>query len=579
MLDWTATAFLFWDDLSADALTPAQQTAVADWIRFGGQLIVNGSAASDAIKNTTLADVLPLKPTGNIELDVNAATELLAGHEVQGDPSTEKQTTFVQDQSARLAVDGIAATDSEPIPDAGKLILERMIGRGRVVQARFDLTSDWLANWNSYNSFVNGALLRRPRRRLEKQSNDQSLRQIYPDRNFSPGDPTINSQFRIAARDAILPVVFSSKPKTAEANVDESLEPQGKPAATSQSALASRHDELTRISSYSGISGWTDVSDSLAISAQILRDESGIEIPDSSLVIRALGYYFLILVPINYLIFRVIGRLEYAWLAVPLIAIGGAILVARAARLDIGFARSQTQMAMLEMQPNYQRGHLSRVVAVYNSLSSSYDIEFSTNDAVAVPVDIVNSEPEQAVFKTGFNDGPVLAGMAVDSNQVRMLHTEQMIDMGGSINLSGDGQLINRTNHTLLDAYVIEKSEEGEVLISSVGQCDSGSATKLRRRNADSVLVGNDLPMQAGRFLRRLAAPAAMHPGTSRLVARIDGSLPGMTITPEANQALAQTIVLAHLKHRSVPQVEIDENLISDFADVLSDQDEAGQVR
>ena len=80
-----------------------------------------------------------------------------------------------------------------------------------------------------------------------------------------------------------------------------------------------------------------------------------------------------------------IGRLEYAWFAVPVIAIGGAAFVARAARLDIGFARSQTQLAMVEMQPDYPRGHLSRVVAIYNSLSSSYDVQFRTIDGAAGP--------------------------------------------------------------------------------------------------------------------------------------------------------------------------------------------------
>ena len=32
----------------------------------------------------------------------------------------------------------------------------------QVVQPRFDVTSDWLSNWLSYDSFVNGALLARP---------------------------------------------------------------------------------------------------------------------------------------------------------------------------------------------------------------------------------------------------------------------------------------------------------------------------------------------------------------------------------------------------------------------------------
>lgn len=583
VLDWTATSVLFWDDLSADALTPTQQVAIADWIRFGGQLIVNGATASDAIADTPLANVLPLKPTGNIELDPGAATELLRGHSVPDDPSTEKQISLVNELSARLAVDGVAAGDATDISDTGKLVLERTVGRGRVVQSRFDLTSDWLSNWESYDSFVNGAILRRPRRRYVKPDPDSALQQTYPDQQFRPDDPTLNTQFRIAARDAILPIEGITE-------LEKSLQPPERNAPTTapatapatapttalatRSALASRNDGLTRITSQSGVSGWTDNSDAISICRQILRDESGIEIPESSLVVRALGYYLLILVPINYLIFRIIGRLEYAWLAVPLIAIGGAIWVARAARLDIGFARSQTQLAMLELQPDYARGHLSRVVAIYNSLSSSYDIEFNTTDAVAVPIANSADAVETAVFKTGFAEGPILAGLAVGSNQSRMLHAEQIIDVGGPIKLTDAGQLINGTSYTLLDAYVIEKSDTGVIQVSFIGQCNSGSTTRLDREHNETVSIGNDLPMQTGQFIRRLASPPAIASGTSRLVARIENPMPGMTITPEASQAVTHTVVLAHLKHRPLPAAEVDENLISQFANVLTDEDE-----
>ena len=179
------------------------------------------------------------------------------------------------------------------------------------------------------------------------------------------------------------------------------------------------------------------------------------------------------------------------------------------------------------------------------------------------------------LFKTGYAEGPILAGLAVGSNQVRLLHSEQIIDMGGPIGLTADGQLVNQTSHDLLDAYVIEKSETGAVQISALGQCNRGSAAKLRRKTADAISIADNLPMQSGRLIRRLASPLAIANGTSRLVARIDSSLPGMTITPQANQTMSQTVVLAHLKHAAIPATEVDENLVSDFVDVLTDEDES----
>ncbi len=551
MLDWTSTAVVFWDDLSPDALTPLQQQAIADWVRFGGQLIINGATAADAISRTSLDDLLPLRPSGNIELDPDSATELLTSWSVPSDRSTEKQIALLRSQSGRVAVDGQAAADAEALENSGKLVLIRHVGNGRVVQPRFDLTSDWLVNWQSYDSFVNSAMLARPRRKFLKSENasDESfVRQRYQDYGLLASDPAMNTRFRITARDAVLRTFVGQD--------------------NASSVAASRFDPLTEVDSSTGIGGWTDNSDVIRLCREILKSESGIEIPDSSLVVRSLGYYLLILVPINYLIFRILGRLEYAWLAVPLIAIGGAVWVARAARLDIGFARKQTELAVLELQPSYDRGHLSRVVAIYNSLSSSYDIQFKTIDGVAAPIweQRTDSTP---VFRTAFAEGPALSGLAVGSNKTQLLHAEQVIDVGGAITLDAQGKLINQTSYELFDAFVIEKADEDNVRVAVVGACTPGSIHPLRFRDVSTLAITDELPMQTVRMIRRLAAPAAMPNGSSRLVARIDGSLPGMAISPEANQFAAQTIVLAHLKHAPLPIPQIDLNLLSDLRNVL----------
>ncbi len=550
MLDWTSTAVVLWDDLDANALTPQQSIALSDWLRFGGQLIVNGAAASDAISKTRLANVLPLTPTGNIELDPDSAAELLVGCSVPADPSTEKQIALVRGQAGRVAIDGKLSRDAKEVDNTGNLVLTRRVGRGRVVQPRFDLTADWMQSWESYDSFFNSVILLRPRRKYVESTDAMDLAMYtqefvdYPDLK---SDAAINTRYRIMARDAIL--------RTSIEGADSSRK------------ISSQIDPLTYVDAVTGISGWSDNSDTINLFRQILKAESGIEIPQSSLVLRSLGWYLLILVPVNYLIFRLMGRLEYAWLAVPVIAVGGAIWVARAARLDIGFARSQTELAVLELPPNYSRGHLTRIMAIYNSLSSRYDIQFKTLDGAAAPVDeyVSQTEEDDSIFKTSFAEGPALSGLAINSNQVKMVHAEQMIDIGGGIELQGEN-LVNTSEYELLDAYVVENNgPDAAPRFAVVGVCPPGSSTTLRFREAKSPAITDELPMQTAQLIRRLAAPEAMMPGTKRLVGRIDGALPGVTISPAANQAAAQTIVLAHLGYAALPQPLPDTNLLSQF--------------
>ncbi len=78
---------------------------------------------------------------------------------VDTDRSTEKQIALLRSQSGRVAVDGPVAADATTLADSGDLVLTRRVGGGRVVQPRFDVTSDWMVNWQSYDSFVNAVLL------------------------------------------------------------------------------------------------------------------------------------------------------------------------------------------------------------------------------------------------------------------------------------------------------------------------------------------------------------------------------------------------------------------------------------
>ena len=562
MLDWTSTAVVFWDDLPPEALTPQQQTALADWVHFGGQLIVNGAAAADSINKSSIADLLPLKPTGNIELDTNAAAELLANWQVPEDPSTDQQVALVKGRESRVAIDGVTNTGAEALDGSGNLILSRRAGSGRVVQSRCDLMSDWLTSWKSYDSFVNSVLLSRPPRRVDPTRSDDGTgatnfrTYLLPNGSETQlADPTMNTRFRISARDAALPLATEVVPQPTV-------------------GLLSAQDPYTRVDTLSGIGGWSDSSDVLRLCRETLRSEAGIEIPDSSLVFRSLGYYLCILIPINYLIFRMLGKLEFAWLAVPFIAIGGAIWVAREARLDIGFARSQTEVGLLEVQTGCDRAHLTRVTAIYNSLSSTYDIAFDTPEAAALPIrQGDNAPPISAVFKTGYAEGPTLSGMVVGSNQVRMLHAEQMFSLGGSLSLDANGELVNGTDRELFDAVVVRKDLLGKMEVASVGPCPGQSSTKLRFRPAADAEVAKSLSEEMNSLEQALVRSNAIVPGSARLVARVGGPLPGMAITPSAVQVSSTTTVLAHLEYSPWPTPLADVSLPKEDVRVLKDSD------
>ncbi|MCA9136730.1 MAG: hypothetical protein KDB00_08225 [Planctomycetales bacterium] len=556
MLDLTSTGVVLWDDLSENALTIPQQTALADWVRFGGRLIINGPDASEAIANTTLADLLPLIPTSNIELDGDAAASLLESHSVATDRTVKSQVEMVKSDSSRIAIDGQIDNDAIAVENTASLILQRRVGRGHVVQPRFDLTDNWIESWDSYNSFFNSVILNRPPRRYVEPNSmsfgDSETEGIGFDANelslffvgtTSRADAAVNTQFRIAARDSLLY------------------------GGTTETKANSPFDPYSRIDAITGVASWNDTSDAIALMRETLTGEAGIEIPGSSLVIRSLAIYLVVLVPINYIVFRLMNRLEYAWFAVPVIAVVGAAWAARQARLDIGFARSNTELGLVEVHAGYPRAHLTRMIGIYNSLSSRYELQFATVDGIASPL-LDEPDPNtsiQPLIRTSFEEGPSLADFAVNSNRMRYVHCEEMVDLGGVVKYDGASTLTSDMGVELLDGIVVRKGEGGKTEIAAIGSLSPGETKTIEFRETDRMMVSSELPMQTSRMIRRFATPDSIPNGSTRLVARIDGALAGLAISPSASQQTAQTVAIVHLKHAPLPAAQPDKNLVTDF--------------
>jgi hypothetical protein len=191
----------------------------------------------------------------------------------------------------------------------------------------------------------------------------------------------------------------------------------------------------------SGVAGWNDEGAASAAAREALTEAAGIQIPRAEFVMQVLAVYLLVLVPINWLIFWLIGRVEWAWIAAPVIALAGAGAVIRLAQLDIGFARSRTEIGILEMQSGFERAHLTRYTALYSSLSSNYTLAFADPSSLALPL-AAGPRKEGAFSYSNYSDVSLrrdketaLSGVQVSSNSTGMVHSEQMLGVGGKLTL------------------------------------------------------------------------------------------------------------------------------------------------
>lgn len=576
MLTWTAVAYVLWDNVDPDLLSTDQQRALLDWLHWGGQLIVSGPDSLDSLRGSFLAPYLPATAGESVDLaagDLAGLSQAFAPKLKSGD---------VKHLPVAQAWSGITLQTTEPKTDAdvlfraadGKpLVVERRTGRGRVVVTAFRLTESELVNWPGYDSFFNACLLRRPPR--EYRISGGEFRQVSLDWQDVGGrqrDPRFITNLRLFSRDSGY----------------EYRQPQ------------ERYDEFGGLildpqTPTQSLGGWTDFSDVANAARDTLTEAAGIEIPDAGFVVRVLAVYLIIVVPVNWLFFRLIGRVEWAWGAALVIAVAYAVLVIRLAQLDIGFARSKTELAVLEVQPGYDRAHLTRYTALYTSLSSHYDLAYADRHAVAQPFAI----ERDYIRQTGETSREVryrqdsqatLSNIPVLSNRTGLVHSEQMFDLGGSFTYtpgatnSIDHSVSNGTSRALNNAVLISKGDEKRLRVGWIGELAAGATAHAEMEEIDATElltwyhshvppVENDpseaVPLNLIRLVDVCLRGGEFDVNDVRLVGTLDDpqqqGLVGTSVSPGSRQARFGTTVLAHLQYAELPAPRRDANARQDF--------------
>lgn len=530
-LAWTTIAYLLWDQVLPEELSAEQQQALLDWLHFGGQLIISGPNSLEKLRGSFLEPYLPAKLTGsrNLAGDDFAEFNRVWAPPLAKNPEQRRELTIPL-TAPMLGVSWEVLPRGAELPGGAGLVVETAVGRGRIVVTAFPLNEKRLQTWPGFASFFNGALLRRPGREFfENQFNEIGFH--WRDDQASIYDPLLGSAVRFAARD--LPTSGLMNLGSQWTSSAEERPPNGagsgnlppwQPPVPNLAATAGQQEEGPPVQRnlrrdpwhyggfeadpQGGVAAWNDEVGIAAAARESIALAAGISPPTPEFVFRMLGLYLLCLVPLNWLLFRLIGRVEWAWFAAPLIAIGGAIIVVRLAALDIGFVRSQSQLGLLEIPVAYDRGHLAEYSALYTSLSTRYEVEFNDLSGVALPFP---ARGERADTPAQQSTTPVylertlnhrLRDFLVQSNSTGMLHGENLLPLGGRLEVSAEATAGQRelTNGTLIDlqgAGVVERTLAGAVRVAWLGDCAAGSRSRLEFREvpeAELYLAWKKLP-------------------------------------------------------------------------------------
>jgi len=580
---WTSIAYMVWDDVDPELFSLEQKVALIDWLHWGGQIIISGPASLDRLRGSFLDAYLPATSSGAADLTAADFADLKATYSRNSARRTERELDI------RDAISGISF-DTHPravaLEGTDGLVVERRIGRGRVVATAFRLTQGELTRWNGFDNFFNACLLRRPSRRWSAGPNDFA-RLTWAASDFDPEDAQLTSNLRYFSRDTGSESVHRAE----TADVVDPYDPYA-------STVPAIPEAIIRPEHAGGVAAWDPFSRTARQARSVLREAAGIEVPDSGFVVKMLGVYLVVLVPVNWLLFTLVRRVEWAWAAAPVIAVLASLAVIRMAQIDIGFIRARTELATLELQGDYSRGHLTRYAALYTSLSTDYDLQFEDFAAVAQPF------PSDTEFQmlTGQRRSTVtyrraddvsLQDVSVRSNSTGLVHTEQQHELAGPLRVEyrtgGARVVVNDTGYDLHEVVIARRppsdrwkdfraSESGRdeyrgqaIEACIIGDLPAGESAAIvlttledhRAAVMDSNAQKNYLDLSS---LRATAiAPQQLEPGELRLVGTIDEVLGGMQVQPASSQVRGATLVVAHLEYGQLPPATSDVNSIGDI--------------
>ncbi len=194
------------------------------------------------------------------------------------------------------------------------------------------------------------------------------------------------------------------------------------------------------------------------------------ELPSTWFIGIYLGCYILLIVPINYFVFKKIGRLEWAWLTVPVWAIIFAVGV-----YYIGALRQQSSVAVneisiIESHPSAAYAQTTSYCSIYSPVRQWYDLYF--HNPLAFPqIPMVQSMRGEDRLDETLNiryeeEGPMVEDFLIYHWSQRLIKTQHTTPIGAGIvgkiqNNSGNftGQLTNKTGFALKNPVIFTRNQ------------------------------------------------------------------------------------------------------------------------
>jgi hypothetical protein len=584
-LTWSTLSHVIWDGLPPDSLSVSQQQAMLDWLHWGGQIIVIGGAgqAYSLLRESFLGPYLPAEATGQTvslardDLRPLSQTYPPPAHlESPNDQSQPQPLTTEEairrygrsyqapapilpapNRPVQLAVlRANSGSSTIPLGEASPhaLAVERRVGRGRLTMLSINPNDPALLAWPGLDTLIRRVVLRRPEEPIVGRAGFDGVEFRRSRRGRLLAHDL--SWYRIMSRDAGLESNYGPR------NSSELEDLRQKQASSGPDG----NDPDTLLGRLPGVADWRDFTAIPRLARELLDQASGISIPSSSFVLKVLLAYVIAVVPLNWLICRfLLNRREWAWVVVPLVALGFAIGVERMAARNLGYDTASDEIDLLELYSDYPRAHLTRLGSLYSTGRTNFTLSYPDDPtALALPMDTGRSIRGEQIAGSAWQSYPIpaLVGLAVEPRSLSLYRAEQMLALKGPIRLEGEGKnrkIVNESGQELRDATLVDLGGPEKAKEWYLGTIAAGAAVEIGElkeepppEQVEVVPTGPD-PFAFVSRLKKEYEDRPENQGELRLVAWVGDTVAGQVIDPPVDRRRGFTAVVVHLRCGNPP--------------------------
>jgi len=219
--------------------------------------------------------------------------------------------------------------------------------------------------------------------------------------------------------------------------------------------------------------------------SMMLRSALQVKLPSAGFIAGFLGLYIILVVPVNWLLFRKYKRMEFAWATVPVWAVMFAVAAYYIGAIYQRGTAAFSSLSFVEALPGSAEGRVTSYLSIYSPVRYWYDVTFPGQE---IYPQVLRGDDSAMRMRSGMGgemlfarydpEGTVISDLLIHHWSQRTVKATHRMDLQEGIAVDAalrpgenlQGSITNRTNYTILNPTIYTAQSQYSLRRYKIGE-------------------------------------------------------------------------------------------------------------